>query len=116
TVHVPALLPDDREPSGAVVDRARSGLDERGADLLLQLIGDVGVLFQIGLRVLAALADARIAVRVPRPALADEVELQTDVDERTGLADALAVHDVEVGHTERRRDLVLHDFDPRAIA
>ena len=41
--------------------------------------------------------------------------LDTHVDERAFLADALAVENVELGLLERRRDLVLDDLDASAV-
>src|ERR1700676_3581615 len=89
---------------------------ERFADLGRDLVGDVGVLLEERLRVLAALADALLAVGVPRARLADDVALERDVDDRAHLRDPLAVGDVEFGHAERWRDLVLDDLDAGARA
>ena len=38
------------------------------------------------------------------------------IEQLARLGDALAVHDVELGLLERRRDLVLDDLDARAAA
>ena len=51
---------------------------------------------------------------VPSPGLLDDAEVGADVEQRALTADALAVHDVELGLPERRSHLVLHDLDPRA--
>src|SRR5271165_1060159 len=110
------LLLGDRIPDAAVVRGAGLGFLHERPDLVLELFGQLRMLLEIGFGVLAALADARLAIGIPRARLADDVLLQADVDERTGAADAFAVRDVELSDFERRRDLVLDHFDARARA
>ena len=42
--------------------------------------------------------------------------LEAEINERTGLRNSLVIHDVEFALGERRRDLVLHHLDLRAVA
>src|ERR1700674_5645749 len=107
------LFVDCGESGGAVVDGG-DALGHQRPDLRLELGRSLRMLFEVCLGVLAALADALISVRVPRPGLADDVLLEPDVDERTRAADPLAVGDVELRHLERRRDFVLDDLHARA--
>src|SRR5207249_2021584 len=65
---------------------------------------------------LAALAEARLLEGEPRAGLVDDAHRDTDIEQATLLRDAFAVHDVELGDAERRRDLVLHDLDSHAVA
>src|SRR5437763_4124604 len=87
-----------------------------GEDALGDLHHDLRVLAQEGLGVLTALTELLAFVGEPRPRLLDDAEIDTDVEQRTFAADALPIHDVELRLTERRRHLVLHDLDARAIA
>src|SRR6202035_2571794 len=77
--------------------------DEPGiaADLVLDLVADIVVLLQIELGVLAALADALALVGEPRAGFLDDAGLDAEIDQLTGLGDALAVHDVEIDDLER---------------
>ena len=68
------------------------------------------------LDVLPALAELLTLVGEPGTRLLDEPEVDRDVEERPFAADALAVHDVELGLLERCRALVLDDLDPRPVA
>src|SRR5215813_4494945 len=86
------------------------------ADLLLNGPGDLGMFLEIGLGVLAALADALAVIGEPRARLLDDAGLLTEIDQFAGLAHALAVHDVELDDLEGRRHLVLHDFHARGVA
>src|SRR5581483_896809 len=83
------------------------------ANLRGDLVGEIAVFFQVGLGVFAPLTDPRLTVRVPRAALTDDVAFERDVEDRAHLADAVSVGDVELRLTERRRDLVLDDFNAR---
>src|SRR5690606_19573667 len=85
-------------------------------DLLLDLVAHVGVLQQELAGVLLALPQLIALVGVPGAGLADEAVLDAHVDERALLGDAVPVEDVELGLLERRRDLVLDDLDPGAVA
>ena len=78
--------------------------------------GDLGVLLQEVPGVLTTLAEADVAVVEPRPGLAEDAGGDADVEQAAFDADALVVHDVELGDAERAGDLVLHDLDPGAGA
>src|SRR4051795_6665848 len=83
-------------------------------DLLLDLVGEVGVVAQERSRVLLALAELVGLVGVPSTGLAHDALLDTEVDEAALAADAVAPHDVELRLLERRRNLVLHDLHASA--
>src|SRR6185436_9729453 len=74
----------------------RTAHAEGPADLSFDLGGEVGVLLDEQLGVLAALAEAEVAVREPGARLLDDLVLQADVDQLAHLGDALAVTDVEL--------------------
>ena len=76
----------------------------------------IGVLAQVIFGILASLADADIAVGEECAALLDDFELGRQIENITGLGDALVEHDVELGSAERRRHLVLDHLDAGAIA
>ena len=65
---------------------------------------------------LAALAEPGLPEGEPRAGLGHDVHRHADVEQAALLGDALAVHDVELGDPERRRDLVLHDLDADPVA
>ena len=52
----------------------------------------------------------------PAAAFFEDTFFQSDIDERTDIADAFVIHDVEFRLGEGRGDFVLHHFDPRAVA
>src|SRR5262249_17318814 len=62
------------------------------------------------------LTDALTVEREPRPALLDDAEVCSEIEEIAGLRDALPVQNVELHLAEGRRHLVLHDLDARTIA
>ena len=74
------------------------------------------MLLQIGARVVAALTDALALVGIERAGLLDQVVLHGQIQQLTGPGDALAVEHVHHAGAERRRDLVLDDFDLGAVA
>src|SRR5262249_46846556 len=82
---------------------------EGGADLLVDLGGEVGVVLEEDARVLAPLAEADLAVGEPRAGFLDDAVRDAEVEEIAFLRNAFAVEDVELGRAERRRDFVLHD-------
>src|SRR6185437_6555486 len=96
--------------------RLGGGQAEDLAHLVVELLGEVGMLGQVLLGVFAALADALALVRIPRARLFDQILLGGQIHQVAGVGDALAVHDVELGFAEGRRDLVLHDFGAGAVA
>src|SRR3954454_5133720 len=89
---------------------------QRLVDLALDLLGDLDVLVEERLGVVASLAEALVAVGEERAGLRDDVVLDAEVDQAAGGRDALAELDVELGLAERRRDLVLDDLDADAVA
>src|SRR5688500_20137583 len=74
---------------------------EETADLAFDLGEEVGVFLDEVLGVLAALAEAHVAVGEPGAGLLDDLVLDADVDQLAGLGDALAVADVELRLAER---------------
>ena len=75
-----------------------------------------GLAFEMGLGVLAALAEADAVEGEPGAGLLDDAGLDAEVDQFARLGDAFAVHDVELDLLERRSDLVLDHLDPRLVA
>src|SRR5215470_5442817 len=106
-----------REPFEALrFERSRRLETERVTDLGFEIAQHHRIFLQPLARVLAALADAFGLVRVPGARLFDDPLLDAGVENGAGLRDALAVEHVELGLTERRRQLVLHDLDLGADA
>ncbi|MNC85105.1 hypothetical protein D3C83_06820 [compost metagenome] len=66
------------------------------------------------LRVLASLAEPLAGECEPGAALVDDPLLDREIQQIALARDPLAVHHVEFRLAEWRRDLVLHDLDPRA--
>src|SRR5439155_19734406 len=98
----------------------RRVLPRRHADgrvnLLLDRLRERGVLAQVRLPVVAALAEPLLTVREERAGLLDDVVLEPEVEDAALGRDALAVLDVELRLAERRRHLVLHDLHPDPVA
>src|SRR5690606_39671160 len=67
-------------------------------------------------RVFLTLSDTLAVVAVPGARLLDEAVLHAHVDDLADAGDSLAVHDLELGLAERRRDLVLDDLHSRLVA
>src|SRR5205814_4343486 len=86
------------------------------ADRVLDPPGDVGVLLEVELGVLPALADPHALIAEPGARFLDQSGLDPEVEDLADLGNALAVHDVELDLLERRSDLVLDDFDARRVA
>src|SRR5262252_6089760 len=85
-------------------------------DLLLNLVGEIGVVTQEVPRVLLALAELVALVGVPGTGLADDVLLHPEVDQATLPADAETKQNVKLRGAEWRRALVLDDLDLGAAA
>ena len=62
------------------------------------------------------MADEGAFVGDPRAFLFENLVFDAEIDERAHLRDALVIHDVEFHLGERWGDLVLHNFDLRAVA
>src|SRR5690606_37111546 len=111
--------PGRRGVASDVVVGGGSDPDAAQSELLANTRLDFGrdllVLLQEGLCVLAALAEADIAVGEPSAGLVDDVGLHAEIDQQPGMADPLVEHDVELGLPERRSDLVLDDLDAGAV-
>src|SRR4029077_20960282 len=94
--------------------------DLGGPDLnlnpLQDLLRDIGMLLQERGRIQAALPEALLAEAEVRARLRHDLALDADVEHRALPREAGAVHDVELGLLERRRDLVLHHLDADAVA
>src|SRR5690606_31309624 len=103
----------------ASVVRSRGHADatdvELLADLRLDLGGELRILLEVRLGVLAALTQPDVPVAEPGARLLDHIRLDAEVDQQTRVADPLVEHDVELGLPERRRDLVLHHLHPRPV-
>src|SRR6185437_7550104 len=82
---------------------------------LLDLVGHVRVLPQEVAGVLLTLAELVALVGVPGAGLAHDRLLDAEVDQAAFPADPDAVQDVELGHLERRRHLVLDDLHLRPV-
>src|SRR5262245_11882581 len=95
--------------------RLRFADTQRGADFGLDLVAHRGVVAERVLSVVASLAQPLALVREPRAGLVDDLVLDADVDQLAEPRYSLAIHDVELGFAERRRDLVFDDFDFSAI-
>src|SRR3954453_15912063 len=89
---------------------------ERLVHLALDLLGDLGVLVQERLGVVAPLAEALGSVGEERAGLRDDVVLDPQVQDAARGRDALAELDVELALAERRCDLVLDHLDADAVA
>ncbi len=66
-----------------------------GADLALDVVGDLRVVLQELLGVVTALPQAHVTVVEPCAALLDDAQLDTHVDQLAHLGDALTEHDVK---------------------
>src|ERR671918_928480 len=88
---------------------------KRLVDLALDLARDIRVLAQVALHVVAALAQALVAVGEERAGLLDDPVLDPEVEDAALARDSGAVLDVELGLPERRGDLVLDDLDPNPV-
>src|SRR5215470_4144116 len=85
-------------------------------DLLLDLVGQVGVVAQEGAGVLLALSQLVALVGVPGAGLAHDPLLDPQVDQAAFPADPDPEQNVELGSPEWRRTLVLDDLDPGTAA
>src|SRR5262249_59121980 len=74
------------------------------------------MLLEIGLGVLAALADALAIEGEPGARLLDDPGLDPEIDQFSRLGDALAIHDVEFDLFERGRYLVLDHLHACLVA
>src|SRR5690242_6052235 len=86
------------------------------AHLGLDGVRDLAMLAEELLRVLPPLADALAVVAEPCAGLFHNTGLHAKVQKFANLADALAIHDVELDLPERRGQLVLHHLDAGLVA
>src|SRR6185295_9468174 len=107
----PAPSPQSLYGRGLLTQQA-----ELAAHALVDRLVDLRVLLEELLGVLATLAEALAAVGKPGAALLDDALLDREVEQVAALRDALAVHHIELGLAERRRDFVLHDLHAGAAA
>src|SRR4051812_9664812 len=89
---------------------------ELAADALVDRLEDLRVVLEELLDVFAALTEALAVIGEPRAALFDDALVDREVEQVPGLRNAFAVHDVELGLAEGRRDLVLDHLHARAAA
>src|SRR5271157_4560707 len=103
---------------GVGVGAGRGGLRQARsiADLALDVVGHLGVLAQELAGRGAALTEALVVVAEEGAALVHDVGGDAEVEQRAFARDAGAVHDVELGRLEGRRDLVLGDLDAHPVA
>ena len=83
--------------------------------LLLDLLEQIRIVAEELLGVLSALTDADLTVTEPGTGLLDDLIGDGQVDQVARGADALVEHDVELGITEGRGDLVLHHASPYPV-
>src|SRR5271155_3198538 len=89
---------------------------EELAQVGVELLLGVGIIFHKLPGIFATLADALTPEAVPGAALLHQVLRDTQIDQIAFLRNALAVYDVELGFAEGRRHFVFHDFDLGSIA
>src|SRR5690606_33745386 len=82
-----------------------------GADLMLNGLRQLRMLFQILGSIGFPLADLIAIVGVPSASLVDKAFLHTQVDNLAQPVDALPIQDLELCLLKGRRNLVLHHFD-----
>src|SRR5574337_1751168 len=83
-----------------------------GTQRFIELLRDGRVVLEILAGVFLALADTFATVAVPGAGLFDQVVEHAQLDQFTFPGRAFAVQDFELGLSERRRNLVLDNFDP----
>src|SRR5262249_8966661 len=107
-----ALRPGPPDAAPGHRSRASGGLQpERRADGRLDLGGDLRILLQVLPGVVPPLPAPLVRVREPGAALLDDPLLDRHVEDVALAGDALAIHHVELGLAEGRRQLVLHHLD-----
>src|ERR1022692_1211036 len=85
--------------------------NQLGANLAFEVRRDFRMLLQEDTGIVLALSDAFALVAVPGTGFFHHIVQNAELDELAFLGDAGAVHDLELGLAERRRHLVLDDFD-----
>src|SRR5208337_1014611 len=106
--------------AGLVIDRA-IGAERWGVsapvrnDLGGDLVGQFGVVAQVLLDILPALAQPEVAVVEPRPRLLDELVGDGQIEDVSFTGDPVSVHHIKLADPEGRCDLVLDNLglDPR---
>ena len=85
-------------------------------DLVLDLLHQIGVLFQSLLGIFSALSQLLILIAEPCAAFFHDAQFHRHVNDLAGAGDALSIEDVEFCLTERRRHLILVDLHLGAVA
>src|SRR5438477_6978363 len=92
------------------------GHPQRALHVILYLLKDYWLILQSLLCVLATLAEPLALIREPRTTLFNYAIVRREIEQVAFLRNAFAVHDVELGLAERRRDFIFRDFHLRTIA
>src|SRR5215831_19054006 len=111
-----AQVPGPRPATGGRVGVQAGPYAELLLDLLLDLVGHIGVVVQEGAGVLLALSQLVALVGVPGAGLAHDTLLDPEVDQAAFPADPCPEQDVELCAPEWRRQLVLDHLYPGAAA
>ena len=86
------------------------------ADFGLDFVAEFLIVSEKLLDGFTALGEFGVAVAEPGAALLDDVILHAQIDYLSDVGNSLTEYYVELGLLERRSHLVLHDFDPGAVA
>ena len=76
---------------------------------------EIPILFEKSRRVPQSLPQLSPVIRIPGPALLDDVQVLAQVDQFPRADDPLAIDDVYLGLAERGSELVLDYFDDRLV-
>src|SRR5262249_49016459 len=85
-------------------------------DFLLDLLSQLRAFFEEQPRLFLPLPKLQVAVAEPGARAANNLLLHAHVQQVAFVADPIGVQHVELGRAERRRDLVLDDLRPDALA
>ena len=79
-------------------------------------LADLRIVLQVLFRILPALSDLGVVVRVPCPAFYDYAAVRRQIQNISFSGNPFAEHDIKFCLPERRRDLILHHFDAGTVA